>query len=48
MCSGMNVETRTLSLLQSVVVSYNEDVEVGRCVSKMLKLQCTWAWEVRG
>ena len=31
---------------QSVVVSYNEDVEVGRCVSKMLQLQCTWAWEV--
>ena len=34
--------------LQSVVVSYNEDVEVGRCVSKMLKLQCTWSWEVSG
>ena len=27
-------------------MSYNEDVEVGRCVSKMLKLQCTWSWEV--
>ena len=32
--------------LKTVVVSYNEDVEVGRCVSKMLKLQCTWSWEV--
>ena len=30
---------------QSVVVSYNEDVEVGRCVSKKLDLQCTWSWE---
>ncbi len=34
-------------LLQTVVVSYNEDVEVGRCVSKMLNIQCTWSWEVR-
>lgn len=34
--------------LNSVVVSYNEDVEVGRCLSKMLHLQCTWSWEVRG
>ncbi len=32
--------------LDTVVVSYNEDVEVGRCVSRMLKLQCTWSWEV--
>ena len=32
---------------QTVVVSWNEDVEIGRCVSKMLNLQCTWAWEVR-
>ena len=30
-----------------MVVSYNEDVEVGRCVSKMLNIQCTWSWEVR-
>ena len=30
-----------------MVVSWNEDVEIGRCVSKMLQLQCTWAWEVR-
>ena len=34
------------SLFQTVVVSWNEDVEIGRCVSKMLKLQCTWSWEV--
>ena len=33
--------------VQTVVVSWNEDVEIGRCVSKMLQLQCTWAWEVR-
>ena len=32
---------------QTVVVSWNEDVEIGRCVSKMLQLQCTWAWQVR-
>lgn len=31
--------------LKSVVVSYNEDVEVGRCVSEKLQLQCTWSWE---
>ena len=47
------VDEVTLTLLvpiplQSVVVSWNEDVEIGRCVSKMLRLQCTWAWEVRG
>jgi len=33
--------------VQAVVVSYNEDVEVGRCVSRMVDLQCTWAWQVR-
>ena len=32
--------------LSSVVVSYNEDVEVGRCVSKKVGIQCTWSWEV--
>ena len=32
--------------LSDVVVSYNEDVEVGRCVHRMLNVQCTWAWEV--
>lgn len=29
------------------VVSYNEDVEVGRCVSRQLGVQCTWAYDVR-
>lgn len=37
---------RVCVCVQEVVVSYNEDVEVGRCVSKMVNLQCTWAWEV--
>ena len=32
--------------LSNVVVSYNEDVEVGRCVHRVLNVQCTWAWEV--
>ena len=32
--------------LSDVVVSYNEDVEVGRCTYSTLKVQCTWAWEV--
>ena len=32
--------------LSDVVVSYNEDVEVGRCVLRVLDVQCTWAWEV--
>lgn len=29
------------------VVSYNEDVEVGRCISRQLGVQCTWAYDVR-
>jgi len=29
------------------VVSYNEDVEVGRCISRELGIQCTWAYDVR-
>ena len=29
------------------VVSYNEDVEVGRCISRHLGIQCTWAYDVR-
>lgn len=29
------------------VVSYNEDVEVGRCISRQLGIQCTWAYDVR-
>ena len=32
--------------LENVVVSYNEDLEVGRCVSRRLGIQCTWAYEV--
>ena len=32
--------------LENVVVSYNEDVEVGRCISRKLGIQCTWAYEV--
>lgn len=32
--------------LENEVVSYNEDVEVGRCVSRRLQVQCTWAYEV--
>ena len=32
--------------LENVVVSYNEDLEVGRCVSRRLHVQCTWAYEV--
>ena len=40
------METITHTHTQTVIVSYNEDVEVGRCVSRMLELQCTWAWEV--
>ena len=33
--------------LQNVVVSYNEDVEVGRCVSRRAGVQCTWSYQVR-
>ena len=29
------------------VVSYNEDVKVGRCISRQLNIQCTWAYDVR-
>lgn len=32
--------------LQNVVVSYNEDVEVGRCVSRRVGVQCTWSYQV--
>ena len=32
--------------LENVVVSYNEDLEVGRCISRRLGIQCTWAYEV--
>lgn len=32
--------------LDNVVVSYNEDLEVGRCISRKLDIQCTWAYEV--
>ena len=33
--------------LQNVVVSYNEDVEVGRCISRRLGVQCSWSYQVR-
>ncbi|XP_065896500.1 chondroitin sulfate synthase 3-like isoform X2 [Dysidea avara] len=33
--------------LENVVVSYNEDVEVGRCISRKLNTQCTWAYQTR-
>ena len=33
--------------LTDVVVSYNEDLEVGRCISRKLDVQCTWSYEVR-
>lgn len=33
--------------LKNVVVSYNEDVEVGRCISRKLRVQCTWSYQVR-
>jgi len=33
--------------LSNVVVSYNEDLEVGRCISRKLNVQCTWSYEVR-
>jgi len=32
--------------LANVVVSYNEDLEVGRCISRRLNVQCTWSYEV--
>ena len=33
--------------LENVVVSWNEDLEVGRCVSRKLDVQCTWSYEVK-
>ena len=33
--------------LQNVVMSWNEDLELGRCISRKLNVQCTWAYEVR-
>lgn len=32
--------------LQHEVVSWNEDLEVGRCISRRLGVQCTWNYEV--
>lgn len=32
--------------LKNVVVSWNEDLEVGRCISRKLNVQCTWSYEV--
>ena len=34
--------------LNNVVVSWNEDLEVGRCISRQLGVQCTWNYEVCG
>ena len=33
--------------LQHEVVSWNEDLEVGRCISRRLGVQCTWNYEVQ-
>ena len=33
--------------LVNVVVSWNEDLEVGRCIMRRLGVQCTWNYEVR-
>lgn len=33
--------------LTNVVVSWNEDLEVGRCIMRRLGVQCTWSYEVR-
>ena len=32
--------------LHNEVVSWNEDLEVGRCISRRLGIQCTWNYEV--
>lgn len=32
--------------MKNVVVSYNEDVEVGRCMIRRAKIMCTWSFEV--
>ena len=32
--------------LNNVVVSWNEDLEVGRCIMRRLGVQCTWSYEV--
>ena len=32
--------------LGNVVVSWNEDLEVGRCIMRRLAIQCTWSYEV--
>lgn len=32
--------------LSNVVVSWNEDLEVGRCIMRRLGVQCTWNYEV--
>lgn len=32
--------------LDNVVVSWNEDLEVGRCIMRRLGVQCTWSYEV--
>lgn len=32
--------------LNNVVVSWNEDLEVGRCIMRRLGVQCTWNYQV--
>ena len=32
--------------LRNEVISWNEDLEVGRCISRRLGVQCTWNYEV--
>ncbi|XP_065827214.1 chondroitin sulfate synthase 1-like [Oscarella lobularis] len=32
--------------MKRTVVSYNEDVEVGRCISRRVGRQCTWSYEL--
>ncbi|CAI8036136.1 Chondroitin sulfate synthase 1 [Geodia barretti] len=33
--------------LGNVVVSWNEDLEVGRCIMRRLAIQCTWSYELK-
>jgi hypothetical protein len=33
--------------LNNVVVSWNEDLEVGRCIMRRLGVQCTWSYELK-
>ena len=42
----MKLKPHLEDCLKEVVVSWNEDVEVGRCVSRKLDIQCSWSYEV--